>query len=296
MKGLGFKFGKQGGVDVLGTWWHGDIPNYFREVNNLNLSIYDLVINDFEPVSARAAAAQHVPCIGLSNQCVLNDRRIPKPQLKKKDTLGRTILRHYAPVDVAYGFHYSEVDHFITTPIIRKEIRNLPTSDEGHYLVYLPFYKDAKIVKALKRFPCERWKVFSKHARVPREEGNISVYPLDYERFMKTLATARGVISGAGFGTTTEVLFLGKKLLVIPMKNQYEQRCNAFALEKMGIPVVKSLKKKWQGSIKQWLHTDFTLEIQYPDHSQAVVDKILTDYAAQEGVMVEFSDVSRIEK
>jgi len=285
LKGLGFKFGKKGGVDVFGTWWHGDIPNFFSEVNDLSLRKYDLVINDFEPVSARAARAQHVPCIGLSNQCVLTDRNIPLPQPKKSDALGRAILKHYAPVDVAYGFYYMEKEHFITTPIIRTEIRQLETSDLGHYLVYLPFYHDAKITKALRRFPSVRWKVFSKHATKFREEGNVSIFPIDSECFMNTLASARGVISGAGFGMTTEVLFLGKKLLVVPMKNQFEQRCNAHTLSMMGVPVIKSLKKKWHGILHQWLSTEFSLRIQYPDATQALVDKILTDFAEQEKVM-----------
>lgn len=285
MKGLGFKFGKKGGVDVFGTWWHGDIPNFFKEVNGLDLSPYDLVINDFEPVSARAARAQHVPCIGLSNQCVLTNRNISLPKPKKSDALGRAILKHYAPVDVAYGFHYHKIDHFITTPVIRKEIRELKTRDEGHYLVYLPFYNDSKIVKALRRFPSTRWKVFSKHTRELREEGNISIFPLDSEFFMETLASARGVISAAGFGTTTEVLFLGKKLLVIPMKNQYEQRCNAHVLQEMGIPVIRSLKRKWHGEIDRWLRNQFSLEVQYPDHTQVLVDRILSDYAGQSAAM-----------
>lgn len=284
-KGLGFKFGKKGGVDVLRTWWHGDIPNYFKEVNALNLRPYDLVINDFEPVTSRAAKRQHVPCFGLSNQCTLLDPRVPKPPPKKRDAMGLAILKHYAPVDVAYGFHYHQVDHFIHTPIIRREIRNLITSDQGHYLVYLPFYHDRKIVKALRKFPSVEWKVFSKHAKKPYREGSISVFPPDSHHFMQTLATSRGVVSAAGFGLTTEVLHLGKKLMVIPMKGQYEQRCNAHALELLGIPVIKSLKKKWHPVLQNWLDTDITLEIHYPDHTRALVDRMLSDFAGQEGVM-----------
>lgn len=49
---------------------------------------------------------------------------------------------------------------------------------------------------------------------------------------------------GAGFETPEEALFLGKKLMVIPIKGQYEQQCNVAALKEMGVPVIKSLKTK----------------------------------------------------
>ncbi len=42
--------------------------SFFKEVNQLNLAPYDLIINDFEPVTAWAARQQNKPCIGISHQ------------------------------------------------------------------------------------------------------------------------------------------------------------------------------------------------------------------------------------
>jgi len=50
--------------------------------------------------------------------------------------------------------------------------------------------------------------------------------------------------------TPAEAIFLKKKLIVIPMKNQYEQAFNAKALEELGVPVLKTLKKKHINKIK----------------------------------------------
>ncbi len=47
------------------------------------------------------------------------------------------------------------------------------------------------------------------------------------------------MLCGAGFETPAEALFLGKKLMVIPMKGQYEQHINAASLKELGIPVLK---------------------------------------------------------
>ncbi len=280
-KGLGFKFGKRGGVDYFNTWWHGDMPRFLREVKALDLSEYDLVISDFEPVSAWAARRQHVPCVGLSNQCVLSHPEVvgnSKPGFGK---IGKMILKHYAPVDVAYGFHYQPAGPFVSTPIIRQEIRDLKVTDAGHYLVYLPSYHDDNIIKAFFGFANKRWIVFSKSCKSRYKIGHIEIYPVEESSFREKLGSATGVICAAGFSTTSEALYLGKKLMVIPMKKQYEQKCNAKALEKLGVPVIKSLKSKWHRDIEHWLRIKSTIQVIYPDNAQEMVDRILIDYANQ---------------
>ncbi|MGB6037050.1 MAG: glycosyltransferase family protein [Cryomorphaceae bacterium] len=281
--GLGFKFGKKGGVDYFSTWKEGSTLNFLREVRSLDLSGYDLVINDFEPVSAWAAKFQNIPCFGLSNQCALLDPSVPLPPPKKSDALALRVLKHYAPVDVCYGFHYQPVSPFVSTPVIRSEIRKLRVREGDEYMVYLPFYGDRQIVEVLRQFSDTRWTVFSKHAKEGKVIENVTVHPLDHDLFTRTLARCRGVISAAGFGLTSEVLFLGKKLMVIPMKGQYEQRCNAHALSQMGIPVVKSLKRKWHDAIREWVKRDVSMRIHYSDHTDQTVAGMLKDFRAIEG-------------
>ena len=104
---------------------------------------------------------------------------------------------------------------------------------------------------------------------------NISIYPIDNDHFVQSMATASGVLCGAGFETPAEALFLGKKLLVIPMKNQYEQHLNATALEEMGVPVLKSLKPEHDHLIDDWLTHGPVITVDYPDHTHEIVDQIL---------------------
>jgi len=281
-KGLGYKFGKKGGVDYFNTWWHGDVPRFLNEVQSLNLSSYDLVINDFEPVSAWAARKQHIPCVGLSNQCTLLDPQILKPSSgRKKNKFARYVLKNYAPVDYCYGFHYKNLHESIFSPIIRQEIRELQITQDDHYVAYLPFYHDRKIIKALSHFRGQKWIVFSKHSKKYYRERNIDVLPISDKRFTEELAAAKGVICGAGFGLTSETLFLGKKLLVIPMKNQFEQQCNALSLSEMGVVVADKLKPKWRSTIQSWIDQDSSVRVNYPDQTQDIVDKILGDFAKQ---------------
>jgi hypothetical protein len=89
------------------------------------------------------------------------------------------------------------------------------------------------------------------------------------------MATCKGVLWGAGFETPAEALYLGKKLLVIPMKAQYEQRCNAAALQKMGVTVLKSLKKKHHWIIKDWINYGKIIPVNYPDLTEQIIDTII---------------------
>jgi hypothetical protein len=67
-----------------------------------------------------------------------------------------------------------------------------------------------------------------------------------------------------------------KKLMVIPMKGQYEQQCNAAALSKMGVPVLKSLKLKHIDKIINWIKEGKVIDVQYPDNTEEIMNKILT--------------------
>src|SRR3546814_10578504 len=100
------------------------------------------------------------------------------------------------------------------------------------------------------------------------------------EDFIKSLASSEGVFCGAGFETPAETLFLKKKLLVIPMKNQFEQQCNAAALKEMGIPVLKNLKQKQIPLIKAWLDSKEIIKVDYPDHTQKIIDLILDRHSS----------------
>jgi ribonucleotide reductase alpha subunit len=75
----------------------------------------------------------------------------------------------------------------------------------------------------------------------------------------------------------SEALFMQKKLMVIPMKGQYEQHCNAAALKDLGVPVLKSLKLKHVAKIQKWLDDNSRIEVDYPDETEETVNKILAD-------------------
>jgi uncharacterized protein (TIGR00661 family) len=276
-KGLSFIFGKKGGIDLLATYQKGNLKQLYKEIKSLSVEQYDLVINDFEPVSAWACKIKNKPCIGLSHQAAVINKKSPKP--KKKDPLGKAILNNYAPVTAAYGFHFGAYDKDIFTPVIRSQVRSAIPVNDNHYTVYLPAYDDARIIKVLSCVKNINWQVFSKHSKKEYREKNIHIYPINNDAFVESLVTCTGILCGAGFETPAEALFLKKKLMVIPMKGQYEQQCNAAALEAMSIPVLKSLKLKHLKKIEQWVKDKNYITINYPNSTSRIINLLVKKYA-----------------
>ena len=276
LHGLGFVFGNKGGIDLMETYKKAKLKTFWKEVKSLPVNDYDLVINDFEPVSAWACHLAKKPCLGLSHQAAVANKKSPKP--KEDDMIGSTILKYYAPTTLQYGFHFETYDKNIFTPVIRKQIRQLAPTDKGHYTVYLPSYSDKKISKVLSLFKEQEWVVFSKHNKEAYVDGKIQFRPPNNEAFIESMASSKGVLCGAGFETPAEALFLKKKLLVIPMKGQYEQQCNAAALQMMGVPAIKSLKEKHKDKIDAWLRSEEVVAVSFPDITEDIIDQALANY------------------
>ena len=273
--GLSFIFGKKGGIDFIKTYKQMNLTRLIKEIKTLPIQQYDLIINDFEPVSAWAAKFRGIPILSLSHQCAVLHKNVPTYGRLKME---RLLLRYYAPAVQKFGFHFKQYSKNIFTPIIRKKIRNKHISNKGHYTVYLPAYDDKKIIKLLSTFKHIKWQVFSKHTDKLILKKNVTVKPINETEFIKSITSCQGVLCGAGFETPAEALFLKKKLMVIPMKNQYEQQCNALALKEMGIPVLKKLSKKQLPKIKDWLQATNTITVNYTDTTEDILETILMPY------------------
>ena len=276
-KGMSFIFGKKGGVDFWKTFVKLNSIKLIKEIKKLDLKPYDLIISDFEPISCWAAIKAKKECIGLSNQVATLHPLAPKP--KKNDIIGKLVLQNYAPTTYNYGFHFKRLDGTIFTPIIRKQVRELIPTNEGHYTVYLPSYDDNQILKWLRKMPNINWQVFSKNSKKEIQIKNIRITPIDTELFLKSMASAEGVLCNAGFGTASEALFLKKKLMVIPMKKQLEQAYNAQMLQEMGVAVIKKLNNDTIPKIRKWLNDNTIVAVDYPDNTEEIVSLIVTNHA-----------------
>lgn len=277
LNGLSFIFGKHGAVSLWETLKKMNLVKLVRDIAQLPVEEYDLVISDFEPVSAWACKLKKIPCIALSHQSAVIHPDAPKPDIK--GWFGRFVLRCYAPFSEHYGFHFQSYSPEIFTPVIRKEIQALTPVDNGHYTVYLPAYDDTALIKFLNRFKHIQWEVFSKHNTEAFSFEHISIRPVNNEAFLNSLATCSGALLGAGFEGPAEALYLKKKLMVVPMKRQYEQQCNAAALSGLGVPVISSLSAKNLKAFYAWLENGQVINISFSKETASVaVSRLIEDY------------------
>ncbi len=271
--GLSFFYNARGGVDRFKTLTELKLVKFFQDVWGLPIKKYDLVLSDFEPVSAWACKLKGKTCIGISHQNAVLHPETPAP--REHSSYGRWILKNYAPARINYGFHFNQLDQNHFPPVIRSAMRNAKPENKGHYTVYLPSYSDEEIKKCLSEFSREiTWHVFSKNTTKETTDQNIRYSPVSLEKFQKSFITCCGVLCSAGFETPSEAIFMGKKLCVIPIKNQYEQACNAAFLAEMGITVLNDLLKD-QHQIESWLESQKTIRIPYPDKTREILTDII---------------------
>lgn len=277
LKGIVFVFGKKGGIDYLKTLKANNIFRIIQEIRSCHLNDYDLIINDFEPITAWASYFRNnLKCISLSHQSAFLSKNVPKP--KRKSLVGSLVLKYFAPCTTSYSFHFKSYDKHIFPPIIRKDIRLQSIKEKNYYVVYLPFYSDEKIIKVLSKIKEVKWNVFSKHSKETYNVKNVSITPIFNSDFEQALAWSKGVLCGAGFETPAEAMYLKKKLLVIPMKGQYEQACNAESLKQLGVQVLPSFNKKMIYLILEWIKNDSIVDIEFPDRTKFMIDEIITHH------------------
>src|SRR5580692_181281 len=265
-KGVCFFYSNSGSLNYLQTVKKFAPLRVVKEARDLPVEKYDLVINDFECITSLACAIKKIPSVNFGHQASFVSTKVPRPA--KKDPMGAWILRNYARATQYIGLHFSQYDDFILPPVIKKTILQAEPRDKGYVTVYLSAYSDAAVRQFLRPLKEFRWQVFSKEVRQPVQDGNILFTPVSKGAFDKSLINCSAILTGAGFETPAEALYLGKKLMVIPIRGQYEQFCNAAALSRMGVPVLDTLDANFEGVFRPWmaqrkrphLHLDYTTE------------------------------------
>ncbi|WED22162.1 glycosyltransferase [Vibrio sp. JC009] len=270
---------EKGKINYVKTGLNANVLNMYKEIRELDLSEYDLVINDFEPVSAWAAKLQKVPCIGISHQnAFLYD--VPK---KGNGLIDNLIIRHFAPTNIQIGLHWYHFGQPILPPIVHTNAGHA-VSKESFALVYLPFESVEEITNLLLRFSSQKFTCY--HPEVIEEEviENIHLKPLSHTNFQVDLHRCQGVIANGGFELPSESLTLGKKLLLKPLAGQFEQESNVATLETLGL--AQSMDSLDPMAVRTWLDEQEAESVSYPDVASHIADWLLSgDWNAKDKLM-----------
>jgi uncharacterized protein (TIGR00661 family) len=257
-KGCSLHYSQCGGLDYLKIAKNINPLQMFRDAKALPLSEYDVVINDFDSITSLACKLQKVKSIQFGHQASFMSDLTPRPE--KNNIMGELVLKHYAPAPKYIGLHFKKYDSFIHPPIIKDEIFLATPKDLNHISVYLPSFDRECLEKAFHKVKGIEFQWFLNDIKEIRKEGNITYFPVNQKLFNESLINCHGILTGGGFETPAEALFLNKKILSIPIKNHYEQECNAAALKLLGVPVLNKVGDDFHIEIENWLNS----VIQYP--------------------------------
>lgn len=211
-----------------------NIQSTFREFRP------QLIVTDFEPITAFFAKRFCVPFVSLDNQHLLTHCDVELPP-----GLVRDLVSAYLTVRLYYGgarryliptFIKAPVRHHPTTlvdPILRTTVYE-KRSREGSFLLA---YKGAGGENDAMRETLER------HARMPiraygfgitGRRGRVTFRSHNRDGFLHDLSGCAGVIMSAGHSLACECLHLDKPMLAVPIGQQFEQAVNAYHVEKLG--------------------------------------------------------------
>ncbi|MDO3382970.1 MJ1255/VC2487 family glycosyltransferase [Gilvimarinus algae] len=262
---------RKGKVNMPKTILKSDLLQLSRDIRALNTSDYDLVISDFEPVTAWAARHAGVRSIGISHQCAF---LYPIPK-RDNNIFTDAFMRLFAPIDTPVGVHWHHFDQPLLPPIV--EPSDHPnTFVDKQILVYLPFADLEDIVPLLEPFTDHEFYVYHK-LKAPEDRGHIHLRPFSRHGFQHHLHSSEGVICSAGFELPSEAIQLGKKLLAEPVIRQMEQQSNALALQALGYATTTTRISR--EVIADWLPKPRAQAVSYPDVAAAIAGWIVRDKA-----------------
>lgn len=282
-RGLSLFYNNGGGLHYTKTIKSFNPLRVWNEVKDLPVEKYDIVINDFECITALACAYKKIPSVNFGHQASFQSALTPRPE--KKDAAGEFILKHYGSASAYIGLHFKRYDDFIFTPVIKKEVLCARPVNKNHITVYLSAFSDETLryyFSPLKEF---QFQVFSKEVKQPFTDGNITFIPVNNRLFTESMINSAAIVTGAGFETPAEALHLQKKIMAVPIRGQYEQLCNAAALEQMGVKVIHKIDNTFAQVFREWIGTDTQQKMEYSDNAALLVRHLLESYPYKNAAM-----------
>ena len=258
-EGCSLHYSKCGGLNYWNIVKNIRPRQMFKDAESLPLKNYDVVINDFDSITSLACKIQKIHSVQFGHQASFISAATPRPE--KRSIMGEMILKHYAFSPKHIGLHFEKYDSFIHPPIIKDEIVQAEPKDLKHITVYLPSFQKDCLEKAFNKLSDLEFHWFLNDVEFKHTVNNITYFPVNQKLFNQSLITCHGIITGGGFETPSEALYLGKKILSIPIRSHYEQECNAAALKKLGVPVVYEVGNDFDLIIENWLK----MPVKYPE-------------------------------
>lgn len=275
-KGLSLYYRQCGGLDYWTMWRKNSLKRAWKEAKDLPVEKYNLIINDFEYITSKACKWKKKDSVQFGHQASFQSPHTPRPE--NRSVIGEKILMSYASATRYLGLHFEAYDQFILPPVIKQEILEANATDDGSVVVYLPSYQKHCIEPHFLHHHDVHFHWFLHEIKSSYTEGNITYHPISNKVFTERMIHCHGVITGGGFETPAEVLYLKKKLLSIPIRDHYEQKCNAAALKMIGVKVLDDFDETYfKDEIREWLESPRVKYTQKANDVKSTLEKLFVD-------------------
>jgi len=214
---------------------------YLDDVRHFNPKI---VVSDFDSYAWFFAKRFGLPIISIDNQQIIHKCRHDKDITKGVGADYRA-TRAFVKAKLPGCDHYVITSFFrpairgkfedrvtIVPPILRREILDATPTRGDHVLVYQTSTSDKDLLAELHKIPSQQFIVYG--LRRDAVHGNATLKNFSEKGFVSDLARARAVVTNGGLSLIHESIYLGKPILSVPVRHQFEQEMNARYLEKYG--------------------------------------------------------------
>ena len=277
-RGISMQYKNTGGLDYSSIAKSLSFKLY-KEAKSLPIDNYDLIINDFEFITSLSCSLKRKKSIQFGHQASFQSKLTPRA--KSINPIGNLVLAHFVKSTAYLGLHFESYDDHIFNPIIKDEIVSANKVNDGHISVYLPQYTIAYITPFLHAQSQFHFEVFTKEVTQITNSKNITFFPISNASFTNSLIRCHAIITAGGFETPAEAMYLNKKLLSIPIVNHFEQECNAEALKKMGVKVLKKLDQHFGEHFKTWINQDKSVKISLTHSTKDIVEVLMNNTLAK---------------
>ena len=178
-------------------------------------------------------------CVGHQYLLLKKDFIFPKNSAIDKFFLNLntqiTALRATKKLALSFNKRENDEENKITVvpPLLRSAIKKMfsQKSDEPFILVYMtiPAMAD-RLIKWHQQNPKTVIHCFCDRIQAEDEfkcEANLTFHKINGQKFLDKMQQCAGLVTTAGFESVSEAMYLGKPVMMIPVKNHFEQACNA---------------------------------------------------------------------
>jgi uncharacterized protein (TIGR00661 family) len=189
------------------------------------------------------------PMVCIGHQYLLLHKSFQFPEKNKLDRFlvnlnsRITALRAKKMLALSFNVYENHKNIISVPPLLRNSVFAEPKGNFSYFVAYLT---NAQLLANLAEWHLNHQNVeihcFTKSdssCGVKQLHKNLFVHNLDASKFLRLMANAKGLITTAGFESVCEAIYFGKPVMMVPVTNHFEQKCNAHDAVRYGAGIAQ---------------------------------------------------------